>query len=273
LSYYNDFSFFVHSKTFARGTVFFKEQRGCSPDGRTTGRIHFEAQTLLSETFNINQLTGLSLADKLAVMTKTEKSPLVLGIGFSPRKGGNSDRLLEWALAGAKKAGARTKKIFARDFFLLPCLSCRACERTGKCPQKDDFNKISKLMDRADIMVVATPVYFLGIPGQAKNLIDRCQTYWSKKYLLKVPPKRSGRPGLLLMTAGSKGKNAFEGTVRTIRAFWDVTGFKSAGERGVEGVDETGAVDALPSLKEEIVGLGKIIAGRSVGDATRPRPN
>ena len=176
----------------------------------------------------------------------------VIGIGFSPRSEGNSDILLEWALEGAKKAGAKVNKIFIRDLKINYCLGCRYCETTGECIQKDDFQKLCKELDRADFLIISTPIFFLGIPAHSKAMIDRFQTYWSRKYLLARPPYREKRNALVLMSAGSDVEDVFDCAKKTLRAFFQVAGFQAWQELGINAVDEKASVRKIPGLQKKI---------------------
>lgn len=200
-------------------------------------------------------------------MAGKEKRPLVLGIGLSPRKNGNSDFLLKWALTGARQSGARVKKIFSRDLKVNYCLGCRYCETKGECIQKDDFQKLYQELESADFLIIATPIFFLGIPGHSKAMIDRFQTYWSRKYLLGKPPLRENRKALVLLTAGSDLENIFDGAKKTLRAFFQVSGFDCWKEIGITSVDEKSAVQNLPSLAPKI----KKIAQQLVQKKTKER--
>ena len=185
------------------------------------------------------------------------KGLYVLGIGFSPRANGNSDQLLEWALTAIKQDVRKIKNIYLRDYHINHCLGCRFCEEKGVCIQKDDFLLIEKELKKADFLVISTPVFFLGVPGLAKAMIDRGQTLWARKYLLERPPDRAGRGALLLMCAGSDGKEVFDCVKRTVRAFLDVAGFKLKLEIGVAKVDEKGEVLRLVGLKNKIESLSQ----------------
>ena len=68
----------------------------------------------------------------------------VLGILGSPRLGGNSDILLEQALAGARAAGAEVEKITLYQKKISGCLDCGKCNETGICAIKDDMPEIHK---------------------------------------------------------------------------------------------------------------------------------
>jgi multimeric flavodoxin WrbA len=193
-------------------------------------------------------------------MVSTNRKPLVLGLGFSPRKGGNSDQLLRWALEGARKAGAEAKALHVRDFRLKPCTNCSECDEDGICVLKDDFSKLSKKIDAADMLVIASPVYFLGVPSHGKALIDRFQSYWVRKFLLDKPPERDNRPALLLLVAGSDKKDVFECSKRSINAFLRVAGFRLHHEKFFGGVDEKGSAKFVLGVRTQAESAGKALA-------------
>ena len=94
----------------------------------------------------------------------------IIGIACSPRKDGNTDILIKEALAGAKDSGAKTELITIRDNEIKPCDGCGSCVNTGICHIKDDMQIIYKKMLDADGIILATPVYFWTVSGQAKVL-------------------------------------------------------------------------------------------------------
>ncbi len=98
----------------------------------------------------------------------------VLVISSSPRKGGNSDTLCDEFIKGAQSAGHNTEKIFLRDKKIHYCTGCGVCYNTKKCSQKDDMDEILDKMIAANVIVLATPVYFYTMCGQLKTMIDRC---------------------------------------------------------------------------------------------------
>jgi len=199
---------------------------------------------------------------------------MALGIGFSPRPGGNSDLMLEWALSGAKEAGAKVKRIFVRDLKINYCLGCRYCESEGECIQKDDFQKFAKELERADGLIISTPIFFLNLPGHSKAMIDRFQTYWSRKYLLARPPRREERKALVLISAGSDLENVFDCAKRTLRAFFQVAGFQAWKELGINAVDEKAAVRKISGLEKRIQKVGhNLVRSKSVKLYVSPDPN
>lgn len=97
----------------------------------------------------------------------------ILILSGSPRKGGNSDTLCNQFMRGAKDSGNEVEKIFLRDKKINYCVACNVCNDTGKCVQKDDMAEILEKMVAADVIVMASPVYFYALDAQMKTLIDR----------------------------------------------------------------------------------------------------
>lgn len=99
----------------------------------------------------------------------------ILILSSSPRRGGNSDTLCDEFMRGALENGNRVEKIFLRDKTIHTCNGCSVCSRYQKpCPQKDDAAETIDKMLAADVIVMATPVYFYAMSAQMKTLIDRC---------------------------------------------------------------------------------------------------
>lgn len=102
-------------------------------------------------------------------------SKKVLILSSSPRRNGNSDLLCNEFMRGAAEAGHQVEKIFLKDKHINYCTGCSVCSMYGKpCPQKDDAAEVVEKMIAADVIVMATPVYFYTMSAQMKTLIDRC---------------------------------------------------------------------------------------------------
>jgi len=97
----------------------------------------------------------------------------VLGISCSPRKGGNTEILMQEALAGARDSEAETELFSVVGKDIKPCDGCLSCEKTGECKIKDDMQPLYEKMLSADGIILGTPVYFYSMSGQAKVLLDR----------------------------------------------------------------------------------------------------
>lgn len=99
----------------------------------------------------------------------------ILILSGSPRKGGNTDLLVEAFVKGASQKH-HVEVVSVHDYKVNPCMGCNACFRNESCTcvQKDDMPLIYEKMAVADMLVIASPVYFYGISAQLKAVIDRC---------------------------------------------------------------------------------------------------
>jgi multimeric flavodoxin WrbA len=184
----------------------------------------------------------------------------VLGIYGSARKDGNSDHLLDKALEGAESSGASILRIYARDLHISGCRACGGCEKTGKCVLKDDMISVYPQFEEADIIFLASPVYFYGVTGQVKLLIDRAQAMWSKRMLEKTPEERklfNKGPGYLIAVGATKGQNLFEGVQLTAKYFFDALDMSYGGGIFFRKLDTKDTVKEHPEMLQEAFELGK----------------
>ena len=97
----------------------------------------------------------------------------ILILSGSPRKGGNSDILCDRFMEGARESGHRAEKVFLRDKNIGYCIGCEAChQNNGVCVQKDDMSLIYPAYREADVVVLASPMYYWGVSGQLKSAFD-----------------------------------------------------------------------------------------------------
>jgi multimeric flavodoxin WrbA len=116
----------------------------------------------------------------------------VLGIVGSPRKGGNTETLVGEVLNGAKEAGAYIEKVILNDLEIKPCQACNSCYKTGKCIQDDDMLDLLIKMEKSNIWVLGTPIYWWGPTAQFKAFLDRWyhpkhQEFKKKRVILVIP--------------------------------------------------------------------------------------
>jgi hypothetical protein len=187
----------------------------------------------------------------------------VLGLAGSPRRGGNTDLLLAEVMKGAKSKGAGVKTIVLNYLKISPCQHCDACFEAGVCKVKDDMQTVYREMEKADRIVLASPVQFMGVSAQAKAMIDRCQALWARKYILKQPPLGDRRPrkGLFIAVGGMKLAHLFEPSLATVRALFKVIDVDYAGELLFPGVDEKGAIKNHPDALKQAFTAGQKLAG------------
>ena len=165
---------------------------------------------------------------------------LVLGFQGSPRKKGNTSFLLKNFMQAVEKLGAQTRIIEVTQKNILPCKEYVVCERKGYCPIDDDVKtEIYPLIRQAEVVVLATPIFFFNMTAQLKAVVDRCQLFWARKYKLKLTdPAKKTKRGFLLSVGASKGKSLFEGLQLTAKYFFDAidAGFEgSLTYREIEG--------------------------------------
>ncbi len=104
----------------------------------------------------------------------------ILILSSSPRKNGNSDLLCQQFKKGAEEAGHKVEHIYLYDKKIGFCRACYACFKTGKCVMQDDMADILEKMQASDVIVIATPTYFMTMNGMLKNTIDRFLPKWKE---------------------------------------------------------------------------------------------
>ncbi|NTU72443.1 MAG: flavodoxin family protein [Coriobacteriia bacterium] len=131
-----------------------------------------------------------------------QRPPRVLCIAGSPRRGGNSDQLLDALARGVRDAGGEPVRLVAATTGVHTCRGCNACSQTGECVLRDAMDDVYAAFDSADALVISSPVYFATVPAVLKTIFDRCQPYWARRYVLKEPAPAVKRPGALLIVGG-----------------------------------------------------------------------
>ncbi len=135
----------------------------------------------------------------------------ILAIYGSPRRQGNTALLLDRAVQGAEEAGATVKKIVLRDLKISPCLEIYGCKETGRCAIQDDFQKVYDQLQQCRGLMLASPIFFYTVSAQAKILMDRCQSFWVKKYWIDGTPfgqRDYSRRGLFISVGATSGTKA-----------------------------------------------------------------
>ncbi len=135
----------------------------------------------------------------------------VLIVSSSPRRAGNSDLLCDQFLQGAQEAGHHAEKLFLRDFKVNYCVGCGHCvENKGVCTQKDDMADMAQKLRKADVIVLATPVYFYTLSAQLKTFIDRCCPYYTQL---------TDKDFYFILTAAETDLDLMTRTVESLRGF------------------------------------------------------
>ena len=170
----------------------------------------------------------------------------ILIISASPRKGGNSDLLCDQFAKGATEAGHNVEKVRLAEKKIGYCTGCYACQKLHKCVQKDDANELVEKMLAADVIVLATPVYFYSMNAQLKALIDRTVSRYDDFGRFK------GTEFWLVIAAADENRDMMSATLEGLRGFMRDC-MEGSIERGVlygTGAYEKGAIKALPVYQE-----------------------
>lgn len=177
-------------------------------------------------------------------------SKKVLILSGSPRKGGNSDILCDEFARGAQEAGCEVEKIRVAAKKVAPCSACYYCrDHAGECVFKDDMAGIIQKVIDADVLVLASPVYFYSIDAQLKAVIDRTVARW-----LEVKNKEF----YYIVTMADEARQSADTTIACFRGYADCVA--GAVEKGIivgGGVYEPGTVKDTSAMEQAYrMGLG-----------------
>jgi multimeric flavodoxin WrbA len=147
----------------------------------------------------------------------------ILALIGSPRKGGNTDTLADQILKGAKDSGHISEKIYLHEYEISPCTDCRKCKKGDYvCPIKDGMKTIYPKMERADLIVFGTPIYWYGPTGPMKLLMDRMRPFAANK---KLRGKK-----WIVVAPSQEGASASKPLLEMFSLSFDYLGMKCAGK-------------------------------------------
>ena len=170
-------------------------------------------------------------------------SKKVLVISTSPRKGGNSDTLADAFVRGAQEAGNDVEKVTLHDKTIGFCRGCLACQSTQRCVIHDDADFIARKMLTADVLVFATPIYYYGMCGQMKTMLDRANPLFPADYQF--------RDIYLLAAAAEEDEHTVAGAVTGLQGWIDCfEKARLAGTVFAGGVTSVGEIQGHPALQK-----------------------
>jgi len=175
----------------------------------------------------------------------------------SPRKNGNTELLLKGAVRGVQEHGGSVEIFYLNDMKIMPCQNCGECNESGICIIRDDMDTIYDAIRNTKRIILASPIYFLALSAQTKTMIDRCQSLWCEKYLLKRPMDESGRKGLLLLVGGMKKDTGVRCAEACARAFFRTISIPEHSTLYYLGIDEKGEILKHPTAMKESYEAGK----------------
>ena len=167
-------------------------------------------------------------------------SKKVLVLSTSPRKGGNSDVLADEFVRGALEAGNAAEKVSLYDKTIGFCKGCLTCQSTQHCIIHDDAQAIVEKMREADVIAFATPIYYYGMSGQMKTMLDRANPLFPSDYQF--------RDIYLLAAAAEEDAHTVDGAVTGLQGWIDC--FERANLAGTVfagGVTAVGEIQGHPA--------------------------
>lgn len=197
-----------------------------------------------------------------------QDSPHIVAIYGSPRRNGNTAKLLREAIAGARTAGARVDEIVLRDLKLSPCMEIYSCKQGGECRIRDDFQKVRDLVLAAGGLMLASPIFYYAVSAHTKILMDRFHSVWVQKHWVHKgfqPAPLQRRKGLFISAGATQGRKLFEGTLLSVRYFYDTLDmdlWKALLFRGLEDADD---VLKHPEYLDDAHRAGEKLAGALIG--------
>ena len=130
----------------------------------------------------------------------------IIGFVGSPRRGKNTQALVESVLNCAAQNGADVKMYHLADLNYQGCQSCYACKKLDNCVLPDDVTPILAEIAQADAIVLGTPIYMWQMTGQLKLFVDRLYAFYMPALPSKLPP---GKKVLLAVSQGNPDEKAF----------------------------------------------------------------
>ena len=186
----------------------------------------------------------------------------ILGVGGSPRKGGNSDTLLRAMLEGAGEAGAGTRAVFLRDFRFDPCIGCERCRRDKACTGLyDGMTLLYPDIERASGLILATPVHHYNVSALLKAFIDRLYCYYDftddrpRGYSSRLAGK--GRKAMIAGVCEQPEPEAMGATMDMMRRPLEVLGYEVLDDLAVYGIFDSGRVKTRPEIMAGARELGR----------------
>jgi len=183
----------------------------------------------------------------------------VLTIAGSPRRGGNSDRLLDALEDGVAQAGGIAVRVVASQAGVAPCRGCNACSRTGRCVIRDGMDVVNELIDGAGAIAVASPVFFATVPAVLKSLYDRCEPYWARRHVLGEPAPAHKRPGAVLVLGGGGDPFGTACAVTTTKSVFGVLGVSAEHVIEIVGPDKPGDIESYTDDLERATQIGRAL--------------
>lgn len=183
----------------------------------------------------------------------------LLALAPSPRRGGNSDLLLQEFCRAAAESGWQVETLRINDLQIKPCQACDACAKDGRCIVKDDMQDVYPRLVESDALVVASPITFGSMNAQLKTFIDRFQCWWHAKYNLKAPliPDDARHPGYFICVGAIKREQYCNNALEIVKVFFHNINHKLIGSIAFRGYDARGEIAEDKEAMQRVYQAGR----------------
>jgi len=191
----------------------------------------------------------------------------VLGIGGSPRKGGNSGILLKRLLKGATGEGVVTEEVQLREYQFQSCTGCERCRKEKQCVElKDGMQLIYPKIKEADGLVLVSPIHSYNVTALMKSFLDRLYCFYN--FSDERPGSwysqlaGLGRKAIIVAVGeqASREEGGMDLTLKTMHLCIEALGYEVINEMPVLGIFHKGKVKKYPEDLEKAEHLGKLLA-------------
>jgi len=186
----------------------------------------------------------------------------VLGILGSPCLTGNTAALLDAVLEGSREEGALVERFDLARMRIGGCMECGGCDTGFSCVQaRDDMVLVYERIRSVDAIVLASPIFFMGVTAQMKAMIDRCQCFWVERFVLKKRAYDGKRrpKGLFVSCAGGTKELVFEPALHVVKAFFSAIDYDYCGEILLGHTDDPGLEPRKKAALERARAAGKAL--------------
>lgn len=166
----------------------------------------------------------------------------VLLISGSPRRSGNTEKVLDSIAHSARGKPIKIKKIILNELKLRPCQNCGGCRKTGRCILRDDMVLVCQEIENADCIIVGSPIYFGNVSAQVKVMVDRMQSKWVYKYILRKKNKLQHQQGVFFAVGARHDEESFLCAGAVMKIFFKVLDIECKGQFFISGVDEKAGI-------------------------------
>jgi len=181
----------------------------------------------------------------------------ILGINGSPRSGGNTQILLDKVLEGAGSGNCTVETIRLNDLDFVACQECEDLPDDEKCIIDDGMRNVYAGIEKADIVVFASPIFFGSISAQSKMMIDRFHCLWRAKHVLNIIGGAPNKKGFFIAVSAADKKDYFHNAASVVKNFFATIGAEYTGELFCGGIENKEDILGHPEILEQAFELGR----------------